>query len=89
MMPPIRPATPITAGKPSERAMMAVWLWAPPRTLAKPAICFGSIKAVSAGVISSAIMMLPSARWPKLLEVGELEERLLALEAAVEPRRLI
>ena len=33
---PTKSATPSTAGRPSERAMIAVWLSAPPSTVAKP-----------------------------------------------------
>ena len=40
--------------------MIAVWLSAPPSTVAKPAIVAGSISAVSAGVSSSATTIVPS-----------------------------
>ena len=49
-----RSATPSTEGRPRERAMMAVWLSAPPMTAARPQTVLGSSRAVSAGVISSA-----------------------------------
>src|SRR5437660_1250376 len=44
-----RPGTERTAGRPSARATIAVWLSAPPETAAKPATRSGSISAVSAG----------------------------------------
>ena len=40
--------------------MIAVWLSAPPSTLAKPPTSRGSISAVSAGVISSARITDPA-----------------------------
>ena len=45
--------------------MIAVCPSAPPRLVAKPAMRSGSISAVSAGVISSAMTMLPSGRVAK------------------------
>ena len=56
---PARPDTPSTAGSPSERAMIAVCPSAPPSAAAKPPMRAGSMSAVSAGVISSAMMMVP------------------------------
>ena len=49
-----RPATPTTQGMPSWRAMIAVWLVGPPRSVASPTTSAASRPAVSAGARSSA-----------------------------------
>src|SRR5262249_15421385 len=56
------PAAPTTAGMARARAMIAVWLSAPPSAVAKPATRRGSMRAMSAGVRSSARMTVPSGR---------------------------
>ena len=55
----VRSGMPNTAGSSSDRAIMAVCPSAPPMPDAKPAISPGSIRAVSAGVISVATITLP------------------------------
>ena len=50
----ITPATPTTHGMPSWRAMIAVWLVAPPRSVTRALITAGSRPDVSLGARSSA-----------------------------------
>ena len=50
----ITPATPTTQGMPSWRAMIAVWLVGPPRSVTSATTTAGSRPAVSAGARSSA-----------------------------------
>ena len=65
-----RVSMPATAGMSSERAMMATWLEAPPLEVANPTTLVRSSCAVSEGVSSSAMRIVPGCnsgfleRWP-------------------------
>ena len=62
--------TAITAGNPRDRAIMAVWLSAPPDAVTKPATWSGLRSAVSAGVNSGLTMIALRGDFEKPLQMS-------------------